>query len=172
MCEPFIQPDEEQLIAMLAAGDIAVIGGLAEQYRYFIIPAPTGNYGMSRHDAADVVQARFLELMEKMAEGQSFDVQSVWGWLAWMVRQKSHDLHRKATAWKRGGRVTVTSIDAGDGDVMDSMADKQATPSEALELKDEVRTALALLPHEQREVIRLRHWEKSLRFQLARYPTA
>jgi RNA polymerase sigma-70 factor (subfamily 1) len=86
--------------------------------------------------------------------------------LARTVTHATRELHSKKRDIKREQSM-LADLDASSTRLESFLAGKEATPSQNIMRKDQIRivaAAIELLPEEQRQIVMLRYWEeKSLR---------
>jgi RNA polymerase sigma-70 factor (ECF subfamily) len=120
-------------------------------------------------DVSDVVQQSLLASIERFEQFRG-NTRGEWQkWLVVIVRNEARNLLRYWHQDRRGvakeaavagSRVIATS--AGDEDGGVRLADESPSPSQQVVMRQDASHMLALLdrlPHEHREVLRLRHFE-------------
>ncbi len=140
-------------------GDANALGQLLDQFRpYLKLMAQRAMDGRlaGRIDSSDVVQQTYLSAVRKFDEFNGEDADALAGWLRLIHERNLIDTARKhLEAEKRAVGREETLIEA------EPLADVELTsPSQRLmqgESAVRLARALAFLPHDQAEAVRLRH---------------
>lgn len=143
--------DETALLLAARAGDRVAFGDLMRTYQrraYAIAYSYVGN----REDALELAQDAFIRAFRAM---DRFDTsQAFYPWLYRIVKNLS------LNHLKRRQRRKETSLDAMMEQGFD-LRDTQACPESALhraDMRQQMLRALEMLPPEQQEILRLRHF--------------
>jgi RNA polymerase sigma-70 factor (ECF subfamily) len=152
--------DDAQLIARVAQGDREAFGAL---YDRFATPLYSLAMKMlaSETEAQDLLQEAFLSLWQKAPQfraerGSAF---------SWMVSQVRHRAIDRIRARRRRGELL--DAHAPDLEPSGSVTASSAQNAEAGERAREVRSALAQLSDEQRQVLRLAYFEGLTQAEIA-----
>jgi RNA polymerase sigma factor (sigma-70 family) len=138
--------DTAQLVRRAAAGDHRAWEGLVDQYSK-LIWAMTRDFRLVESDAADVVQATWLRLLENIGRIEYPD--RVGSWLATTAR---HECLRHVTARKRVMLVQDDDISLTEPVSHQPEVDERLLADERAR---DVREALALLPSRWQELLGL-----------------
>jgi RNA polymerase sigma factor (sigma-70 family) len=138
--------DPAQLVRRAAAGDHRAWEGLVDQYSK-LIWAMTRDFRLVESDAADVVQATWLRLLENIGRIEYPD--RVGSWLATTAR---HECLRHVTARKRVMLVQDDDISLTEPVSHQPEVDERLLADERAR---DVREALALLPSRWQELLGL-----------------
>lgn len=152
--------DDAQLIAQVALGDRDAFGAL---YDRFATPLYSLALKMlaSEAEAQDLLQEAFLSLWQKAPlfraeRGSAF---------AWMVSQVRHRAIDRIRSRRRRGELL--DANAPELEPSGSATTSSAQNAEAGERAREVRSALAQLSDEQRQVLRLAYFEGLTQAEIA-----
>lgn len=156
-------PDEALVEAYLDRGDQRAFRQLVERHQERVFGFL---YGMvrDREVANDLFQETFLRVIAAMQRRRaSYEQQGRWlGWVMRIARNATLDYIRSRKKWQEVDR------DDDDGpSFFDRIQDDAPDAGEQLDLSfqlDALREAVEQLPHEQREVVLLRH-ESGLTFR-------
>lgn len=163
-----METDQEKLLAAALQGDsIALQQMLLQRYEQLTvlirekIPAPL----QSAVDVEDVLQMTFVQVFRGLAKFTEGDSEAFYAWVRAIADAKAVDAIRNATRKKRGGdwrRVEHMPANASESvlDLMLLLSDGRRTPSSSVATHEAIaalQIALAGLPEDQREAIRLRH---------------
>jgi len=162
-------PDQEltELIRAARDGDSAALGRLLDQYRaYFQILAARGigpRLGQ-RFNASDVVQQTMLEACRDFVQFLGSGEPELVAWLERILQRNISQLVRDHVATQKRALGREQSRDAAgkSGPAFFEPAAQHSSPSQrAMRGEDAIRLARALaeLPEDQREAVRLRHLE-------------
>jgi RNA polymerase sigma-70 factor (ECF subfamily) len=159
--------DLKQLLRQASAGDTAAMERLLSLHR------PRLMEYIRRHlpddvrrvvGPEDVLQDVYVEAFRRLGAFRAVDDHAVDRWLATMARTRLIDIVRNYRAAKRGGGQSAT--DPGDFSVevmLQDLAVYEKTPSRSVleqELIAALQAALARLPEDHRESLRLRYMEQ------------
>lgn len=145
------------LLLRAVAGDESALGELLEKHRAYLklltrrLMDQTDGGAI---DESDVVQQTYVSALRGFAEFRGGSTGEFLAWLREIHRHTSIDAVRRTLAAKRGGDRREPLVD-------DPLA-RQSTPSQRMMLDEqavELASAVARLPPEQQEAVRLRHLE-------------
>lgn len=163
------RPDREltDLIRAARDGDTAALGRLLDQYRaYFQILAARG-IGIrlgQRFNASDVVQQTMLEACRDFVQFLGNGEPELVAWLERILQRNIAQLVRDHVATQKRAIGREHSRDAAaksDPAYFEPAAEHSSPSQRAMRGEDAIRLARALaeLPEDQREAVRLRHLE-------------
>lgn len=164
------QPDTDQLLDLISAGDESATQLLFDRYRPRLrgmVAVHLDHRLRPRIDPSDVVQEAMAEAFEKLPEYNQQRAVSFYPWLrriAWQRLVKLHRRHLKASR-RSVEREDGAELQLPDDSVMqlaNRFAASTTDPGQALvreEMRERVRTALDELSYTDREVLVLRYLE-------------
>jgi RNA polymerase sigma-70 factor (ECF subfamily) len=145
----------------------AALAAFLEERRPALIAFIEGRLGSTlrgKVDPQDIAQEVAIKALRELPQTDLGD-RNPFGWLCHLAEQCVIDAHRHFTASKRAaGRELPGNVPAGEGsqDLIALLAASMTTPTQAA-VRDEreirLRTAIATLPEEHREALRLRYVE-------------
>lgn len=152
-------PENDRLLEKALAGDTAAFGQLAENFRPYLVVVASRLLGKQRpHDCSSIVQEAFLVGFQRLAQLRGRTPEEFLGWLAAIVRNRAKD-HRGRT--NPAGPLPERS---GGEELLPAPG---LTPSKDLARREEaarLRAAMERLPHDYRQVLEMRNFER-LRYQ-------
>jgi RNA polymerase sigma-70 factor (ECF subfamily) len=117
-------------------------------------------------DVDDVVQETLIQAIRDIGTCQARTDASFTAWLATIADHRLQDMLKGAGRRKRGGGRRLQRAEQGQGSswlsLIDVLADSTHTPSQSVARREAVRAiqvAVAALPDDQREAVRLRYLE-------------
>ena len=139
-------------------------------YLHFLAKQLLSTHYNGKLDQSDIVQQTLLKAFAKQAQFQGQTEAEMLAWLrqilARTVAHATRELHSKKRDIKREQSI-LADLDASSTRLESLLAGKEATPSQNVMRKDQIRivaAAIESLPEEQRRIVILRYWEeKSLR---------
>ncbi len=163
------QPDQElaALIRQARDGDSDALGRLLDQYRaYFQILAARGIGARlgRRVNASDVVQQTMLEACRDFVQFLGSGEPELVAWLERILQRNISQLVRDHVATQKraiGREQTRDGADSSQAERFDPAAQHSSPSQRAMRGEDAIHLARALasLPEDQREAVRLRHLE-------------
>lgn len=147
--------------------DPAAFAAFLEDRRPALVAYIEGRLGATlkgKVEPQDIAQEAAIKALRELP-GIDFSNRDPFGWLCHLAEQCVIDAHRHFAASKRAtGRELAGNVIAGEGsqDLIALLAASMTSPTQAA-VRDErelhLRAAIAKLPEEQREVLRLRYLE-------------
>jgi RNA polymerase sigma-70 factor (ECF subfamily) len=118
----------------------------------------------ARLDVSDVLQETYLEAVRRLPDYLKRPDMPFGLWLRWLARDRLLELHRRhlGTDMRAVQRELPLLPADSSAQLLHTLGGKGPTPSQALaalEAAERLRTALAVLSEDEREVILLRHFE-------------
>ncbi len=163
------QPDTDQLLDRVSAGDQSATQVLFERYRKRLngmVAVHLDRRVRTRLDPSDVVQETFAEAFKKLPGYVRDRNIAFYPWLrriAWQRLVKLHEKHLQAT--RRSVQREDGAMSLPDDSIMqlaNQLACSGTEPGQAIvkqEMRERVRTALEELRHADREVLVMRYLE-------------
>ena len=164
------QPDTDQLLKRVSAGDPSATQELLDRYRprlRAMVAVHLDQRISARIDPSDVVQEAMVEALAKLPSYAQERTISFYPWLrqiAWQRLVKLHKKHLAATrrSVKREDRAELPLSDDSIIQLADRLASSGTEPGQALvkeEIRERVRAALDELRYADREVLVMRYLE-------------
>jgi RNA polymerase sigma-70 factor (subfamily 1) len=147
--------------------DAAALAAFLEERRPALVAFIEGRLGATlrgKLDPQDIAQDVAIKALRELSQTELGE-RDPFGWLCHLAEQCVIDAHRHFAASKRSaGRERPGNVPAGEGsqDLIALLAASMTTPTQAVvrdERETRLRTAIASLPEEHREVLRLRYVE-------------
>ncbi len=168
-------PDsDDQLLQQLKDGDTEALGKFIENRRPQLLAFINRNLSTelsSKVEAADLLQETTIHAIKGLGD-MKFEDRDPFNWLCQVAERRIIDAHRKYVgAQKRSSKKEVsgnapvggTSSSSGQGGMIDMLVVTMTTPSQAFSRNQreyQLQQALASLPEESQEALRLRYVEK------------
>lgn len=162
------QVDAAELLRRAREGDAAAWGELLERYRNYLRYVAQRRIDpkmQARVDASDVVQQTFLEAQRDLQSFRGEVEQELAVWLRRILEHNvSESIERHLTTQKRSAKREQSMDDSrGKGMAMRArLPSEQSTPSQKVMRGEDaamLARAVAELPPDQAEAVRLRHFE-------------
>jgi RNA polymerase sigma-70 factor (ECF subfamily) len=147
--------------------DPAAFAAFLEQRRPALVAYIEGRLGSTlrgKVEPQDIYQEVAIKALRELPKNDFCD-RDPFGWLCHLAEQCVIDAHRHFAASKRAaGREQAGNVSAGEGsqDLIALLAASMTTPTQAAvrdEREERLRAAVAKLPEDQREALRLRYIE-------------
>jgi RNA polymerase sigma-70 factor (ECF subfamily) len=162
-----VSDDAELLAEKVRNRDVAALAEYIDAHRQPLLAFIERQLGMAlrrKVEVEDVLQELSVEAVRALPEADLGD-RNVFGWLCQIAERRIIDAHRRFFgAQKRdAGREVPLGTPGGDtehGAIIDLLVASMTTPTQALSrnMKEvQLLEALATLPEEQREALRLRY---------------
>jgi len=174
-----MESSEEALVSKLRAGDSAALAQFIELRRPQLmayIERQLGTALRKKVEPDDIFQDTSAEAVRSLS-GAAITERDPFGWLCQIAERKIIDLHRRFfDAQKRdAGREVPLSAPSGGGETQNAglinmLVASMTTPSQAFSRnarEERLFEALAALPEDQREALRLRYIENLPSKQIA-----
>jgi RNA polymerase sigma-70 factor (ECF subfamily) len=145
------------LLVKALAGDDSALGELLENHRAWLKLLTKRLIDYSDRgaiDESDIVQQTFIAALKGFDEFRGESPPEFLAWIRQVHRNASIDVMRRTLAVKRGGELERT--------LLDNPLARLTTPSQRMMLDEqavELASAIARLPEDQQEAVRLRHLE-------------
>ena len=164
-----MQEREEQLAARVRTHDVAALAEYLDAQRRPLIVFIDRQLGAAlrrKIEVDDVYQDVCVEAVRSLGEAQ-FDQRDVFSWLCQIAERRIIDAHRKFFAAQKrdAGREVPLGSPGGDTQhaaLVDLLVASMTTPTQAVSRNQKevlLFQALATLPADQREALRLRYLE-------------
>lgn len=167
---PFEDREFRDHIAQARAGDIGALGELLESYRTYLLLVANQELEPSlrrKVAASDIVQNVFLRARMNLGDFRG-EGESEWrGWIRQILLRDLHDVRRSYLETEKRNISKEISLDQRDHaqschQRTHEVIEPRLTPHSSAIVQEEaamLRLALAHLPEEYQQVIRLRNWE-------------
>jgi RNA polymerase sigma-70 factor, ECF subfamily len=164
-----MEPASEELIAQIRAGDTAAFADFLQAHRQQLLAFISRNLGpalRSKIEAEDIFQEVSVDALKRLGELAEGD-RDIFGWLCQTAEHRLIDAHRRLFgAQKRSGEKEV-ALQApvgsnGQSPLINLLVASMTTASQAFSRSQkeiQLLEALATLPEESREALRLRYVE-------------
>jgi RNA polymerase sigma factor (sigma-70 family) len=146
--------DDATLVRLCVEGDEAALGGLVLRYQRLVYSIPL-RYGFREEEAADIFQAVWLRLIEKLPTIREPGTIS-----GWLVTTTKRECWRTAERRRREAPIGEGG-DAGSRPAGPESVDPVHLEDEQiqLELQHRIRTAVELLPERCRRIVEIFFYE-------------
>ena len=158
-----------ELISKARERDEAALSELVELYGQRLLQAVRAELGdrlRQRLESQDVMQQVYLDALHHIDQFVDRGHDSFYAWLRQIAMNRICDANRKALGTlKRGGEVRASDLvgDTSFDPLLDALAGSISTPSRVVGRAEQarvLRTALAELSDDQRQVIELRYLQQ------------
>lgn len=161
-------PDTLQLLRQARQGDAAALGRLFEFHRVSLrnlAERQLQGRVSTRVDASDIVQQTFLDAHRNFGQFAGADESELLSWLRSILDQNVAGVIRHHALLQKRSVRREQSLDATPGEQpapVQELPASHSTPSQRVirgEDEDRLARALATLPEDQQQAVRLRHLE-------------
>jgi RNA polymerase sigma-70 factor, ECF subfamily len=164
-----VEPDVESLTARLRQGDSSAVGEYVQAHRLQLLAYITRHLGpalRARIEPDDILQETTIDALRRVSELAEGD-RDPFGWMCQIAEHRLIDAHRRLIGAQKRSADREVGLDTPGNDTRHSplvnlLAASFTSPSQAFSRNQreiQLMEALATLPDEGREALRLRYAE-------------